>query len=399
MRLLIRGTGLVMLSLAITSCGQDGVAPATNRFDVQRIDAARAPASTIRDVSVAPATASIDVGATAQLTATARDKKGAVVAATFAWSSSAPSIATVSASGLVTGIAPGAATISAVAGGRTGSATVTVNGAPPPPPTGEVVIAAGDIAQCGSSNDEATAAVVSGIAGTVILLGDVVYESGSTAEFTNCFHPSWGAFRDRTRPAVGNHEYQTPGATGYYAYFGSAAGDPAKGYYSYDLGDWHIIALNSNCSIVSCAAGSAQETWLRADLAATTKSCVLAYWHHPRFNSGADHGNSSSVAPFWNALHAAGAELVLNGHEHLYERFAPQTPAAVADPAAGIRQITVGTGGRGLDGWGTIKANSEVRQNSAHGVLKLTLGAGTYAWEFKPVAGKTFADTGTGTCH
>jgi hypothetical protein len=157
--------------------------------------------------------------------------------------------------------------------------------------------------------------------------------------------------------------------------------------------------LNSNCSIVSCAAGSPQETWLRADLAATTKSCVLAYWHHPRFNSGREHGNSRSVAPFWNALHAAGAEIVLNGHEHLYERFAPQTPQGAADPANGIRQFTVGTGGRGLDPWGRIKRNSEARNNVAHGVLRLTLGAGTYAWEFKPVAGRTFSDTGTGSCH
>jgi hypothetical protein len=274
-----------------------------------------------------------------------------------------------------------------------------VAGTPPPPPVGEVLLAVGDVAQCRSSNDEATAAVVSGLAGTVALLGDVVYENGSTAEFRNCFHPSWGELRERTRPVAGNHEYRTSGAASYYAYFGAAAGEPGKGYYSYDLGDWHIIALNSNCSIVSCAAGSPQETWLRADLAATTKSCVLAYWHHPRFSSGSDHGNSSSVAPFWNALHAAGAEIVLNGHEHLYERFAPQTPQGAADPANGIRQFTVGTGGRGLDPWGRIKRNSEVRNNVAHGVLRLTLGAGTYAWEFKPVAGRTFSDTGTGSCH
>ena len=351
-------------------------------------------------VSVAPASKSIAPGATVQLAATVYGRNYVVLTTPVTWSSSAPAIATVSATGLVTGVAPGSATIRATAGPKTGTSAITVTGStPPPPPSPSILIAAGDIAQCGSSNDEATAAVVSAIGGTVATLGDNAYNSGTAAEYANCYAPSWGAFKNRTRPSVGNHEYKTTGAAGYFGYFGAAAGDPKKGYYSYDLGDWHVVVLNSNCGFVACSAGSPQEQWLRADLAATTKACVVAYWHHPRFNSGSGHGNNTAVAPFWNALYAAGAELILNGHEHLYERFAPQTPGGVANAASGIRQFTVGTGGRVFNTVGTVKPNSQVRNTTAPGVLKLTLGAGTYGWEFKPVAGQTFADTGTGTCH
>ncbi|MBL8958335.1 MAG: Ig-like domain-containing protein [Gemmatimonadetes bacterium] len=357
-------------------------------------------APSVQRIVVSPATATRDPGQTVQLAATALDRKGNVIGGvSFAWASSSAAIATVSASGLVSAVSPGTATISATGGGKTGTSTITVNAPPPPPPATETMIAAGDIAQCASTNDEATAALVATIPGTVAVLGDNVYNSGTAAEFTNCYDPSWGAFKARTKPSVGNHEYQTAGASGYYGYFGAAAGDPTKGYYSYDLGAWHVVVLNSNCTIVSCAVGSAQEQWLHADLAATTKACVLAYWHHPRFNSGASHGNNTSVAPFWDALYAAGAEVILNGHEHLYERFAPQTPSAVADPATGVRQFTVGTGGRAFYNLGTIQPNSQVRNNSTFGVLKLTLGAGSYAWQFIPVAGQTFTDSGTGTCH
>ncbi|MEO7964470.1 MAG: Ig-like domain-containing protein [Gemmatimonadaceae bacterium] len=392
------GTVLALALVIAVACHSDRDAP-SGVTTVPEPSLAKAAASMIRTVSVTPASSSIAAGGIVQLTATARDQKKNVVSTTFVWASSAPSIATVSSSGLVTGIAPGGATISATAGGRTGSAAVTVTGNPPPPPVGEVLIAAGDIASCASTGDEATAAVVSGISGTVAVLGDNVYENGTATEFANCYNPSWGAFKSRTKPSVGNHEFNTAGATGYYGYFGAAAGDPAKGYYSYDLGDWHVVVLNSNCTIVACAAGSPQEQWLRADLAATSKACVVAYWHHPRFNSGASHGNDTAVAPFWNALYAAGAELILNGHEHIYERFAPQTPAAVADANAGIREFIVGTGGRSLYTIGSVQPNSEVRNASTYGVLKLTLGAGTYTWEFKPVAGQSFTDSGTGSCH
>jgi hypothetical protein len=214
----------------------------------------------------------------------------------------------------------------------------------------------------------------------------------SRERHTDCYAPSWGRHKARTKPSVGNHEYQTPGAAGYFDYFGAAAGDRTKGYYSYGLGEWHIVVLNSNCSIVSCGAGSAQEQWLRADLAANPAACTLAYFHHPRFNSGASHGNTPAVQPLWQALYDAG-------NEHLYERFGPQTPGGVADAARGIRQFTVGTGGRGLYNWGTIKPNSEVRNNTTFGVLALTLGSGSYDWRFVPVQGATFTDAGTGACH
>ncbi|MEJ7809989.1 MAG: Ig-like domain-containing protein [Gemmatimonadaceae bacterium] len=358
----------------------------------------------VNSVTVSPASATLAAGATVQLSATTSPPNAAT---TFSWASTNSSVATVSSSGLVTGVAGGSATITASAGGKTGSSAITVTGAPPPPPpppppTEVVLVGAGDIASCASSGDEATAALLDGIAGTVYNLGDNVYENGTATEYTDCYAPSWGRHKARTQPTPGNHEYNTVNATGYYGYFGSAAGDPAKGYYSYDLGDWHIVVLNSNssCTTVSCAAGSAQETWLRNDLAASTKSCTLAYWHHPRFNSGASHGNNTSVAPLWDALYQYNADVILNGHEHIYERFAPQTPAAVADAARGIRQFTVGTGGRSHYTFQMVpQPNSEVREGNTYGVLKLTLRTGGYDWQFVPVAGATFTDSGSGTCH
>jgi hypothetical protein len=298
----------------------------------------------------------------------------------------------------VTAVAAGNATITAAGGGTSGSAGITVTTAPPP---GAVLVGAGDIASCASTGDEATATLLDGIAGTVYTLGDNVYDSGTATEFTNCYQPSWGRHLGRTKPSAGNHEYNTLNATGYYGYYGSSAGDPTKGYYSYDLGDWHIIVLNSNssCTTISCAAGSTQEQWLRSDLAANTKACTLAYWHHPRFNSGAAHGNNTAVAPFWDALYQYNADVILNGHEHVYERFAPQTPGAVADAARGIRQFTVGTGGRSHYTFGTIQPNSEVREGNTYGVLKLTLSATSYSWQFVHVAGASFTDSGSGNCH
>jgi hypothetical protein len=196
---------------------------------------------------------------------------------------------------------------------------------------------------------------------------------------------------------VGNHEYHTAGASGYFSYFGAAAGDPTKGYYSYDIGTWHIIALNSNCSRVGgCGVGSPQEQWLKADLAAHPNMCTLAYWHHPRFSSG-DHGSNTSYDAFWKAIYAAGVEIVLNGHDHSYERFAPQNPSGAADPN-GIQEFVVGTGGKNHYAFGTIKANSVVRNSDTYGVLKLTLHPTSYDWQFVPEAGKTFTDTGTRNC-
>ena len=258
------------------------------------------------------------------------------------------------------------------------------------------MVGAGDIAGCSTSGDEATALLLDGIAGTVFTLGDNAYDSGSTTEYNNCYHPTWGRQKARTKPVPGNHEYVTANAAGYFGYFGSAFGTSTTGYYSYDLGDWHIVALNSS---VAHEAGSAQEQWLRADLAASTKTCTLAYWHHPRFSSGAGHGNDASMQPVWQALYDANADVILSGHDHDYERFAPQTPSGVADATRGIREFVVGTGGRSHYGLGTLKANSQVFNGDTFGVLKLTLSAGTYAWEFVHVDGGTFADSGTGSCH
>jgi hypothetical protein len=271
------------------------------------------------------------------------------------------------------------------------------------PASGQVVdpvlVAAGDIASCNSNGDEATANLVKDIDGTVATLGDNAYESGTSAEYTQCYEPSWGQFKARTMPSVGNHEYYTAGASGYFGYFGAAAGDPNKGYYSYDLGTWHVVVLNSNCAEVGgCDTSSAQGRWLTDDLAAHPNACTLAYFHHPRFTS-AKLGNNSAMGPFWEALYNAGAEVVLNGHAHVYERFAPQTPAGQADSAQGIREFVVGTGGRSLNAFGTVRANSEKRLNTADGVIKLTLHPNAYDWQFVTAPDGTVADSGSKSCH
>jgi len=256
-----------------------------------------------------------------------------------------------------------------------------------------IFVGAGDIANCSGNNDEATAKLLDNIAGTVFTVGDNVYPDGTSAQFTDCYGPTWGRHKDRTKPSPGNHDYHTAGAAGYFGYFGAAAGDPAKGYYSYNLGAWHIISLNSE---VGYAAGSAQEQWLRADLAANNSMCTLAYWHHSRFSSG-QHGNSSRSQAFWQALYNYGADVVLSGHDHTYERFAPQNPSGQADPK-GIREFVVGMGGAGLYPFPAIQPNSEVRNNTTNGVLKLTLHATSYDWQFVPIAGQNFSDSGSANC-
>jgi hypothetical protein len=261
------------------------------------------------------------------------------------------------------------------------------------------LLAAGDIAACYSVGDEATANLLDTLAGTLITLGDNAYDNGTAAEFANCYQPTWGRHRARTFPVPGNHDYNTLNATAYYTYFGAVAGDPTKGYYSFDVGAWHLIALNSNCATIGgCGIGSPQYAWLVADLAAHTNPCTLAYWHHPRFSSGA-HGDDATYAPFWQALYAADVDLILNGHDHNYERFAPQNPAAIADSTRGIREFVVGTGGNTLRDFPIIRANSEVRDYVTWGVLKLNLHATSYDWQFVPVSGNAFTDSGSGACH
>jgi hypothetical protein len=264
-----------------------------------------------------------------------------------------------------------------------------------------VLVGAGDIAACRSSGDEATANLLEAIEGTVFTLGDNVYDNGTATEFSDCYSPSWGrpSIKNRTRPVPGNHDYNTRDAAGYYDYFGAAAGDPAKGYYAYDAAAWRVYVLNSNCSFVSCSAGSAQEQWLRGDLAANPRACVLAMWHHPRFSSGSEHGSSTATQALWQALYDFDADLVLSGHEHDYERFAPQTATGRSDNTRGIVEIVVGTGGRSHYLFGPAIANSVVRNDTTYGVLRLDLFATSWSFTFIPVAGKTFTDTGTGTCH
>jgi uncharacterized protein YjdB len=381
----VNGSGLVTgvtagsATITATSEGQSG----TSAITVVR------PAVT--SVTVAPPTASVPVGQTVQLTATPKDANGGpLTGRVVTWSSGNTSVATVNGSGLVTGVVAGSATITATSEGQSGTSAITVT-----PPSASVVLAgAGDIADC--TTGEPTAALLDNIAGTVFTAGDNAYSNGTASEFANCYDPSWGRHKARTRPAPGNHDYGTSGATGYYNYFGALAGPSGLGYYSYDLGAWHVVSLNSN---VSMSAGSAQETWLRADLAGSTKTCTIAYWHHPRFSSGSSHGSSTQSAGVFQALYDLGADVVIVGHDHEYERFAPQTPNAVADPARGIREFVVGTGGAGLYSFATPLPNSEVRDNTSHGVIKLTLSDGAYAWQFIPVAGDSFTDSGTGTCH
>jgi acid phosphatase type 7 len=261
-----------------------------------------------------------------------------------------------------------------------------------------VLVGAGDIADCSGWGDEATAKLLGGISGMVFTTGDNAYESGTATEFSDCYDPSWGRYKARTRPSVGNHEYYTAGASGYFNYFGSAAGNPRKGYFSYDLGEWHIISLNGMCEQVGgCGDHSPMVSWLKQDLASHLKACTLAYFHHPLFSSGW-HGNQTKMRPTWDALYAANADVVLNGHDHDYERFTPQTPSGEYS-ARGIREFVVGTGGRELRPFGTIMPHSEVRNAHTFGVLKLTLHPTSYEWKFIPVAGKTFTDSGTGKCH
>ncbi|MBY8871963.1 DNRLRE domain-containing protein [Micromonospora sp. PLK6-60] len=266
------------------------------------------------------------------------------------------------------------------------------------PNTGDnVLLNAGDISACSTTGAEQTAQIIAREPGTVMAGGDLT-DSGTAAQLANCYGPTWGRFKDRTKPILGNHDYITAGATPTFNYFGSVL-PPGKGYYSFDKAGWHIIVLNSNCSQVGgCQAGSPQERWLRADLATHPARCTLAQYHHPLFSSAGR--TSSNVRPLFQALYDAGAEIVINGHNHQYERFAPQNPAGVADPTRGIREWVVGTGGRPLRStFPSPAANSQVKNGNTFGVLRLTLSPSSYTWQFLPVAGGTFTDSGTGSCH
>src|SRR5512143_3615594 len=364
-----------------------------------------------RHSKVGASPASVEVGAAASIIVTAYDGygnpvSGASVALAASGSGvsltqpSAPTDATGVAVGSLTASATGTKTVSATVAGvavtQTASVSVVSAG------SSVTFVGAGDIADCGSTDDEATAALISAMPGTtpVFVLGDNAYPNGSTKDFANCYDPSWGAFKSRTHPSAGNHEYNTSGAAPYFAYFGAAAGPSGLGYYSFDLGAWHVIVLNSN---IASDAGSAQDVWLRNDLATHSNKCTLAYFHHPLYSSiggtGSGGATISSVRRFWDDLYAAGVDLVLNGHRHVYERIAPMKPDGTADPVNGIRTIIAGMGGESGGDLTNIFPLSEVREGRTFGVLKLTLRSTGYDWQFIGVPGSTFTDSGTNSCH
>jgi Calcineurin-like phosphoesterase len=265
-----------------------------------------------------------------------------------------------------------------------------------------VLVAAGDQHACDGTGDDKTALLLGPLNPQVVaMLGDASGEYGYLSEFTGCYDPTWGPFKPFSAPAPGNHEYEGDStASGYFTYFGPAAGTQGQGWYSYDLGGWHIVSLNSNCGLVGgCGTGSPQVNWLKQDLAAHPAACTLAYFHHPLFTSTPEPGYNGPVDDIYQALYDGGADLVLNAHSKSYERFAPQDPDGNADPLYGIREIIVGTGGETLDPANAHAANSEAWQASTLGVLKLTLHATSYDWQFVPVAGGSYSDSGTGTCH
>jgi hypothetical protein len=256
-----------------------------------------------------------------------------------------------------------------------------------------VLVGAGDIAVCGSQGTEATADLIDLIDGTVFTAGDNAYFQGTAHQYRTCYDPTWGRHKGRTRPTPGNHEYETPGASAYFDYFGDSAGPRGVGYYSYNVGPWHVVSMNSN---VPAGEGSAQLQWLRDDLAATDARCVAAIWHHPVFSSG-QNGPQSMMREAWRVLRELGADVVISGHDHIYERFARQDETGRAT-SGGLREFLVGTGGAELTKPVRVSANSEVRF-TASGVLKLTLNQESYSWQFMPVAFTPFSDSGSDSCR
>jgi hypothetical protein len=263
-----------------------------------------------------------------------------------------------------------------------------------------ILIGAGDIARCDAQGDEATAALIAGLPGIVFTLGDNAYEDGTAKQLQDCYAPSWGQFLARTQFAVmGNHDIRTDAGAPNEAYFGNAMTRNGVTWFSQDVGTWHVVVLDADCTLVAglCGVGSPQQQWLTADLAANHQPCTIALWHQPLFSSGVHRGDLTTK-PFWDALYAAGAELVLNGHEHDYERFAPQDPAGKADAARGITEVIAGTGGAVLRDFAQTAPNSVVRQAFTYGVLSITLQPDGYDARFISTDG-SFSDAFSGTCH
>jgi hypothetical protein len=275
---------------------------------------------------------------------------------------------------------------------------ITIDRTPTGPQSESVtLVGAGDISLCSSTSDEATAELLREVDGIVFTLGDNAYPSGRAKDFAECYDPTWGTERDRTRPSLGNHEYKDPGPDAYFDYFGDAAGPDGKGWYAYDAGSWRVIVLNSNCDDVGCDPGTEQYEWLEDELETAAAECVVAYWHHARFSSG-PHQGTNDVEPFWEVLYEAGADVVLSAHDHDYERFGPQTPEGEPDAERGIRQFVVGTGGGALDLLAEEAPNSELFMGNSFGVFEITLGDGEYAWRFHRTDGEA-GDSGSDTCR
>ena len=272
--------------------------------------------------------------------------------------------------------------------------------APPPQAAADgdesvTLVGAGDIADCQNlGGARATASLLSAIPGTIFTLGDHAYPKGTPQEWANCYGPTWGRFKDRPRPSLGNHDLITGRGQPYFDYFGENAGPKGRGYYSYELGAWHILSLNGTEAVGST---SPQALWLRQDLKDHPSECLLAYWHVPMYSSG-PHGNESEMKEVWKMLYDAGAEVVVSSHDHTYERFTPMDANGKPDPERGIREFIVGTGGAGVYKFKKIVANSEVHNNTSYGVLKFTLSKGKYSWKFVPMAGQTFTDEGSAAC-
>lgn len=408
------GSGVATGSLSSTVAGSKTVTATANGVTITQkpvvVVTAGALSPSVSTVSAAPASIVAGSG-TSTITVTVKDAFGnpvsgstVTLAATGSGNTltqpSGPSGGNGVATGAISSTATGTKTVSATAGGlllaQTTAVTVTSAGST------VTFVGAGDIADCGNNNDAATAALINAMPSTteVFVLGDNVYPDGTLSQYNNCYHPTWGAFKSRTHPSAGNHEYNTTDAKGYFDYFGAAAGTRGQGYYSFDLGSWHIIVLNSN---IATGNGSAQDTWLQADLTAHQNVCTLAYWHHPLYSSIGGSGSggavTSSARRFWDVLYTFGADVVLNGHRHVYERLALIKPDGTADPVNGIRTFIAGMGGESGGDLTNLFPLSEEREGHTYGVLKLTLSTTSYTWQFVPVAGSSYTDTGSGTCH
>lgn len=261
------------------------------------------------------------------------------------------------------------------------------------------MIAVGDIAACYSTGDEQVAAMVANMPGTIATLGDTVYTFGYLGDYFRCFQPSWGPLKSRIRPAIGNHEYLWKGGSPFFNYFRSAAGPRHRGYYSYDLGSWHIVVINSNCAkIGGCGPGSPQYSWLRRDLRLNRGRCSLAYWHHPRYSIGR-MGPYAGMKPVWNLLYRYGTEAVLTGHDHNYQRYTPIGDAGVRDTRRGIREFVVGTGGASKQAITRYSSYVEASQDDYYGVLKLDLYKSHFSWEFVSTPDGAYSDSGEDRCH